>query len=77
MLKLNSPRSGVRFVALALIVACVFTISVSLTAQTTISTGSIVGTVTDPTGAVVGGARVSIKDTATNQEISVTSNSSG
>lgn len=77
MLKLNSPRSGVRFVALALIVACVFTISVSLTAQTTISTGSLVGTVTDPTGAVVGGAKISIRDTATNQEISVTSNSSG
>jgi Carboxypeptidase regulatory-like domain len=77
MLKFNSPRTGARFVALALITLGVLLLCSVAFAQTTISTGSIVGTVTDPTGAVVGSARISIRNTATNQEISVTSNSSG
>ena len=38
-------------------------------AQTTISTGSIVGTVTDPTGAVVPGATITITNRATGQPI--------
>src|SRR5579864_4444034 len=45
--------------------------------QTTISTGSIQGTVTDPSGAVVNGAKVSIRNKATNQTITTSSNSSG
>jgi hypothetical protein len=48
-----------------------------LLAQTTVGTGSIVGTVSDPSGAVVPGARVSIMNTATGQVIEVTTNSSG
>lgn len=48
-----------------------------LLAQTTISTGSIVGTVSDPSGAVVTGANVTITNLATGQLISLTSNSSG
>jgi len=51
--------------------------SVSLFAQTTISTGSIQGTVTDPSGAVVGGARVSITNKATGQTIGTSTSSSG
>jgi hypothetical protein len=47
------------------------------TAQTTISTGSIQGTVTDPSGAVVSGARVSITNKATTQSIVVNTNSAG
>jgi hypothetical protein len=46
-------------------------------AQTTISTGSIQGTVTDPTGAVVSSANVSITDKATGQVITTKTNSSG
>src|SRR5882762_5911964 len=46
-------------------------------AQTTVSTGSIVGTVTDPSGAVVSGARITITNTATGQTIELTSNSAG
>ncbi len=46
-------------------------------AQSTVSTGSIVGTVTDPSGAVVSGAKVSITNTATGQTIELTSNSAG
>jgi hypothetical protein len=46
-------------------------------AQTTISTGSIQGTITDQSGAVVGGAKVAITNKGTGQTFSVTSTSSG
>jgi hypothetical protein len=45
--------------------------------QTTISTGSIQGTVTDPSGAVVGGATVTISNKATGQSIVTSTTSSG
>jgi hypothetical protein len=45
--------------------------------QTTISTGSIIGSVTDPQGAVVSGANVTITSTGTGQAISLTTNSAG
>ncbi|HWI68250.1 MAG TPA: carboxypeptidase regulatory-like domain-containing protein, partial [Nitrospiraceae bacterium] len=48
-----------------------------LLAQTTISTGSIVGTVTDPSGAVVNGAKVTITNKATGQIVTTTTTSSG
>jgi hypothetical protein len=48
-----------------------------LCAQTTVSTGSIVGRVSDPSGAVVSGAKVSITNLATGQLINLTTNSSG
>src|SRR5829696_4219357 len=41
------------------------------------STGSISGTITDPTNAVVTGANVTIKNNATNQEFSTTSADNG
>ena len=64
---------------ISLFALALFVLSVSLSAlaQTTVSTGSIVGTVADPTGAVVGGAKIVIKNAATNQEVIVTSNSAG
>lgn len=46
-------------------------------AQTTVGTGSISGTVTDPSGAVLEGAKVTITNISTNQSFTVTSNSSG
>jgi hypothetical protein len=46
-------------------------------AQTTISTGSIQGTVTDPSGAFVSGAKVTIRNAGTNQAIQATTNSTG
>ena len=49
----------------------------TLLAQTTISTGSIVGTVTDPTGAVVSGAKVQITNKGTSQVATTTTTSSG
>jgi hypothetical protein len=48
-----------------------------LFAQTTVGTGSIVGTVSDPSGAVVAGAQVTIRKAATGQVIELTTNSSG
>jgi hypothetical protein len=46
-------------------------------AQTTISTGSIVGTVTDASGAVLSGAKVAIMNKGTGHNVIVSSNSSG
>lgn len=46
-------------------------------AQTTISTGSITGTVTDPSGAVIGGARVTITNKATSRAITTSTSASG
>ena len=52
-------------------------LSAGMMAQTTVGTGSIVGTVTDPSGAVLSGAKVTITNTATGQTIDATSNSAG
>jgi len=57
--------------------AILLLITAMMTAQSTISTGSIVGTVTDPSGAVLSGAQVTITNTATGQMIELTSNSAG
>src|SRR5579872_5109844 len=46
-------------------------------AQTTISTGSIQGTVSDVSGAVVGGAKVTITNKATGRVVSTTTTSAG
>src|SRR5712691_823315 len=45
--------------------------------QSTVATGGIVGTVTDPSGALVSGAKVMITNTATGQVINLLTNSSG
>src|SRR6202050_4278663 len=51
--------------------------SLPLLAQTTISTGSIQGLVTDPSGAVVSGAKISISNKATGRLITAKSTSAG
>ena len=76
MLKLNSSRLGARLVVLALIALSALLLSSVVFAQTTVSTGSIVGTVTDATGAVVAGAKVTIKG-STGQTIQTTSSGTG
>ena len=48
-----------------------------LTLAQTGSTGSIAGTVTDPTTAVVGGAAITVKNNATNQEFTTTTADNG
>src|SRR6202008_3758608 len=59
------------------IVCCVFAYNTTMLSQTTISTGSIQGTITDPSGAVVSNAKISITNKATAQAISTSSTSSG
>ena len=63
------------FVVCALLVA--MCIAPLVDGQTTISTGSIVGTVTDPAGAVVGGAKVTITNRATGQLMTTSTTSAG
>jgi hypothetical protein len=65
-----------KFLALVRIAgtACVLFAGVSANAQ---FRASIQGTVTDPDGAVVPGAQISLKDNGTNHVITTTSNSSG
>jgi Carboxypeptidase regulatory-like domain len=66
-----SPR-----IALALLAIVTLLASVAF-AQTTISTGSIQGTVTDQSGAVVSDAKVTITDKATGRVVNATTGSSG
>jgi hypothetical protein len=73
MLKLNSSRPGARFVVLVLFALLLSSV---VFAQTTVSTGSIVGTVSDSTGAVVSGARITITG-STGQTIKTTSSGTG
>ena len=54
----------------------IFTIQSAL-AQTTISTGSIQGVVTDPSGAVLRGAKVTILNKANGQSVSAVTNDAG
>jgi Carboxypeptidase regulatory-like domain len=51
--------------------------SAFLLAQSNVGSGSIQGTVTDPSGAVVSGAKVTITDKSTGQVITTTTNSAG
>jgi len=73
----NAPSRSIRCGLLTLV--CVVTLLTSLTlmSQTTLSTGSIVGTVTDPTGAVVSNAKVLITSISTGQKTELTSNAAG
>jgi Carboxypeptidase regulatory-like domain len=66
-----------RLAMFTLLVTCVLAASNMLLAQTTVSQGSIQGTVTDPSGAVVGGAKITITHKATGQVISTSSTNSG
>ncbi|MGB0011858.1 MAG: carboxypeptidase regulatory-like domain-containing protein [Candidatus Sulfotelmatobacter sp.] len=77
MLKLNSPRRpGAQFSMLTLVALSALLLSGVTFAQTTVSTGSIVGTVSDSTGAVVAGAKVTITG-PTGQTIHTTSSGTG
>jgi len=73
--------AGTRFTripALALSAAFVLlSLARPLFAQTTVGTGSIVGTVSDPSGAVVIEAQIRITNVATGQMINLATNSSG
>jgi hypothetical protein len=75
---LFAPSSRSRVTWLLVCVALLLvSVSLSVSAQTTIGTGSIVGSVTDTSGAVINGANVTITNVATGQVVRLTTNSSG
>ena len=65
----TSSRELVRFSITVLAIVALLSVASPLLAQTTISTGSIVGTVMDPSGAVINGAKVTITNVATGQTL--------
>ena len=73
----NASPSSIRFGLLTLVCVVTLLTSLSLVSQTTLSTGSIVGTVADPTSAVVSNAKVVITSVGTGQKTELTSNASG
>jgi hypothetical protein len=76
MLNLNPSRAAVRLGFAAVLVATLALLVPASFAQTTVSTGSIVGTVTDASGAVLPGAKVTIVG-PTGQTIAATTNGQG
>ncbi len=60
MLKLNFSHPSARFMRLVLVALIALLLCSVVSAQTTVSTGSFVGTVTDSTGAVLPNAKVTI-----------------
>ena len=76
--RILSPRTlGCAALLVLMAASCLLGPTSPLLAQTTIGTGSIVGTVSDPSGAVISGATVNITNVATGRVIRVTTNSSG
>ncbi len=74
MSNLNFPRPGARFMVLVLVL--LFALAFGAFAQTSVSNGSIEGNVTDASGAVVAGAKVTITG-PTGQTVHATTNNSG
>jgi Carboxypeptidase regulatory-like domain len=66
-----------RWSAVAVTILCLLGAGWPLAAQTTISTGSIQGTIVDSTGAVVSGAKVTITNKDTSESRSVLTTSAG
>ncbi|HZU45627.1 MAG TPA: carboxypeptidase regulatory-like domain-containing protein, partial [Terriglobales bacterium] len=66
-------RYGLAALSLLLVIA----LSAPLFGQATVATGSIQGTLTDPSGAVVPGAQVTVTNKGTGQEKKLTTNSAG
>ncbi len=59
----SSTQISISLSLSALIVLGIASMALTLFAQTTIATGSIHGTVTDPTAAIIRGAKITIKNT--------------
>src|SRR3954454_10190053 len=77
MLNSSSPRRGLRNALLALVCLVALLAPLTLIAQTTLSTGSITGTVSDPSGALVNDAKVEVTNVATGQKLGLNSNAAG
>jgi hypothetical protein len=72
----SSDRTHRISVSAAMLVV-VLGLVISAFSQTTVSTGGIQGTVTDPSGALISGAKVSLSNVTTGEIASVNTNSSG
>ena len=77
MSNFTSSLSGARFVLLTTVALSMLVFCSSSFAQTTVAQGSIQGTVTDPSGAVVSGAKITISNKATGQVSKTSSTSAG
>jgi hypothetical protein len=73
----QAHRKLERIVVVLLAMLTPWVVVCPLFAQTTVGTGSIVGNVSDPSAAMISGARVTITNVATGQVKSLTTNSSG
>ena len=76
-MKLDFSRRGVQVSLLAIVTLLALLLSSAAFAQTTVAQGSIQGSVTDPTGAVVSGAKITISNRATGQVATTSSTTSG
>src|ERR1700694_1901321 len=71
-------RKAARFCSLNFtLILALLSLAHLLPAQTTVGTGSIMGVVSDPSGAVISGAEVTITNVASGQVINLVTNSSG
>src|SRR5690349_24847356 len=73
----SSPLPASRIPFALLLAALVLALPALLSAQTTVAAGSIQGTITDPSGAVVNAAQVTISNKANGQTVHVRSSSAG
>jgi len=73
----DTKRSGLRYAATACLFAALMMLLAPAGFSQTMTTGDIVGTVTDASGAVVPGAKVTARYADTNENHSVVTNSSG
>jgi hypothetical protein len=76
-LRICDSDNAKRSIVLMMIGLSILLVPAFVQSQTTISTGSIQGTITDPTGAIVAGAKVAITDKATNKAFTTTTTSAG
>src|ERR1019366_6102396 len=79
MCSLKIPHRSIvyRFAIVLIAIATVLGMAATAAAQASISTGSIQGSVTDPSGALVPQAKVTITNKGTGQAVTFTTNSSG
>jgi Carboxypeptidase regulatory-like domain len=73
----HQPTRIGKLIPFVILVAYVFWSAAPLLAQSTTATGSIQGTLTDPSGAVVEAAKITITNKDTAQAVKVTSSSAG
>jgi len=77
MLTSNRARTGLVFTACVLAIAAVHLALIPIPAHAQAVNGTVLGTITDSSGAVIGGATVIIRETGTGISRTTTTNSSG